>query len=120
MDHLVDASNEGVRELTVMRRRGRRVPVLRMFQTLIRWEWPLRLLNPLFGDFNPFLREFRVDPYPSYRALQTKHRVYTSRLLGSLLPAALRRYRRRAGRCAILRRSAAGRRSFSACNRSAA
>ena len=83
MDHLVDASNEGVRELTVMRRRGRRVPVLRMFQTLVRWEWPLRLLNPLFGDFNPFLREFRVDPYPFYRALQTRHRVYFGRLFGS-------------------------------------
>jgi cytochrome P450 len=59
-----------------------RLPVLRVFQTLIRWQWPIRLLNPLLGDFNPFLPEFRVDPYPFYRALQTKHRVYVSRALG--------------------------------------
>ena len=45
-------------------------------QTLIRWEWPMRLLNPLLGDFNPFLPEYRVDPYPIYRKLQAKHRVY--------------------------------------------
>jgi cytochrome P450 len=51
-------------------------------QTLIRWEWPLRVLNPWLGDFNPFLREFRADPYPFYRSLQAKHRVYVSRLLG--------------------------------------
>jgi pimeloyl-[acyl-carrier protein] synthase len=62
--------------------------VLRLFQTLIRWEWPIRLLNPLFGDFNPFLPEFRADPYPFYRKLQSKHRVFTGRVLGStyLLP----------------------------------
>ncbi len=49
----------------------------------------MRLLNPLLGDFNPFLPEFRVDPYPVYRALQAKYRVYpTGRLLGGtcLLP----------------------------------
>jgi hypothetical protein len=60
----------------------RRLSVLRLFQTLVRWQWPMRLLNPLLGDFNPFLPEFRVDPYPFYRALQTKHRVYVSRVMG--------------------------------------
>jgi cytochrome P450 len=61
---------------------------LRVFQTMIRWEWPMRVLNPFFGDFNPFLPEFRADPYPVYRALQAKHRVYSSRLLAGtyLLP----------------------------------
>jgi pimeloyl-[acyl-carrier protein] synthase len=66
-----------------MKRGFPRLPVLRVFQTLVRWEWPLRLLNPLLGDFNPFLPEFRIDPYPFYRTLQAKHRVYVSRLLGS-------------------------------------
>ena len=60
-----------------------RLPVLRLFQTMVRWEWPLRLLNPVIGEFNPFLPEFRIDPYPFYRALQTKHRVYANRFFGS-------------------------------------
>jgi cytochrome P450 len=65
-----------------------RMSTLRVFQTLVRWEWPLRVLNPLFGDFNPFLPAFRRDPYPAYRALRTKHRVYRSRFLAGtyLLP----------------------------------
>jgi cytochrome P450 len=54
---------------------------LRVFQTLIRWEWPMRVLNPFLGDFNPFLPEFRIDPYPAYRTLQAKHRVYRHRLV---------------------------------------
>ncbi len=58
-----------------------RMSALRIFQTLVRWEWPMRVLNPLLRDFNPFLPEFRVDPYPAYRALQAKHRVYRNRLL---------------------------------------
>jgi cytochrome P450 len=56
--------------------------VLRLIQTLVRWEWPMRLLNPVMGDFNPFLPEYRADPYPFYRKLQSKHRVYVARLLG--------------------------------------
>ena len=48
----------------------------------------MRLLSPVLGDFNPFLPEFRADPYPFYRKLQAKHRVYVGRLLGGtcLLP----------------------------------
>ena len=42
-----------------------RFSALSLFQTLVRWEWPMRLLNPLLGDFNPFLPEFRVDRMPS-------------------------------------------------------
>jgi len=56
-----------------------RLSTLRLFQLLVRWEWPLRLLNPLLGDFNPFLRTFRIDPYPAYRKLQARHRVYVDR-----------------------------------------
>ena len=39
--------------------------LLRVIQTLIGWEWPMRLLNPLLRDYNPFLPEFRADPYPT-------------------------------------------------------
>src|SRR5579862_9505280 len=63
---------------------GRRFSVLRVLQTLIRWEWPIRLAKPLFGHYNPFLPEFRRDPYPFYRALQSKHRVYVRRMLGNV------------------------------------
>ena len=80
MEQLVEAGVEPIR------RGGDSAPrfsLLRVFQTLIRWEWPLRLASPLLGDFNPFLPEFRIDPYPTYRRLQAKHRVYANRLLGS-------------------------------------
>lgn len=52
--------------------------MLRIVQSLIRMEWPVRVLNPLIGKFNPFLPEFRRDPYPFYRKLQTQHPVYFS------------------------------------------
>jgi hypothetical protein len=52
--------------------------MLRIVQSLIRMEWPVRVLNPLIGKFNPFLPEFRRDPYPFYRKLQTEHPVYFS------------------------------------------
>jgi cytochrome P450 len=55
--------------------------MLRLVQSLIRMEWPVRLLNPVIGKFNPFLPEYRRDPYPFYRALQTKHPVYFSPVL---------------------------------------
>lgn len=81
MSYSADASMQAARP-------ARGLPVMRVFQTLVRWEWPMRLLNPLFGDFNPFLPEFRRDPYPTYRALRAKHRVFHSRILAGscLLP----------------------------------
>src|SRR5438309_401516 len=82
MEHLVEAPTEPTRGARAARSNAPRFSPLRLFQTLIRWEWPIRLLNPLFGDFNPFLPGFRIDPYPAYRTLQAKHRVYASRLLG--------------------------------------
>jgi pimeloyl-[acyl-carrier protein] synthase len=54
------------------------IRMLRLIQSLIRLEWPIRLLNPVIGKFNPFLPEFRRDPYPFYRTLQAKHPVYFS------------------------------------------
>ena len=88
MSDLARASAGSTRRGPQSRRNGRRLPVLRLFQTLVRWEWPMRLLSPVLGDFNPFLPEFRADPYPFYRKLQAKHRVYVGRLLGGtcLLP----------------------------------
>src|SRR5262245_34327442 len=55
--------------------------MLRSLQRLIRLEWPLRLLAPLIGKFNPFMAEFRRDPYPLYRALRTNDPVYFSPFL---------------------------------------
>jgi len=52
--------------------------VLRFIQSLIRLEWPVRLLGPLIGKFNPFLPEFRADPYPFYRELRSADPVYFS------------------------------------------
>ena len=89
MEHPTEAPAEPMRRAHHgVESKPRRFSPLRIFQTLIRWEWPIRLLNPLLGDFNPFLPAFRLDPYPAYRTLQAKHRVYVSRLLGStcLLP----------------------------------
>jgi pimeloyl-[acyl-carrier protein] synthase len=55
--------------------------VLRIFQTLVRWEWPLRALRPVIGPFNPFARDFQRDPYAVYRRLQRERPVYRSPLL---------------------------------------
>jgi len=55
--------------------------MLRLIQRAIRLEWPVRLLNPLLGKFNPFLPEFRVDPYTAYHALRAHDPVYFSPVL---------------------------------------
>jgi len=59
--------------------------MLRTLQRLIDWQWPIRVLNPVFGPFNPFLRSYRFDPYPTYRRLQTTRPVYFSRVFGCVL-----------------------------------
>lgn len=41
-------------------------------------EWPVRLASPLLGKFNPLRRDFRIDPYPHYRALRESEPVYFS------------------------------------------
>jgi pimeloyl-[acyl-carrier protein] synthase len=81
MEQFADASTEPIDQSAAPRRAS--LSLMRVFQTLIRWEWPVRVLNPLFGDFNPFLPEYRVDPYPFYRRLQEKHRVFVGRMLGT-------------------------------------
>lgn len=52
--------------------------MLRFVQKLIQLEWPVRLVSPLIGKFNPFLREYRENPYPRYRALRETAPVYFS------------------------------------------
>lgn len=52
--------------------------MLRVMQKLIQLEWPVRLASPFIGKFNPFLREFRANPYPRYRALRETAPVYFS------------------------------------------
>ena len=85
MDDLAGASAQSIRRAGERRGSGGKLPVLRLVQTLVRWEWPMRLLSPLLGDFNPFLPEYRADPYPYYRRLQARHRVYVTRLFGGML-----------------------------------
>ena len=54
--------------------------VLRLLQRLIQLEWPVRLANPIFGPFNPFLPEFRRNPYPYLHRLRAHEPVYFSRV----------------------------------------
>ncbi|MFQ5416068.1 MAG: cytochrome P450 [Myxococcota bacterium] len=52
------------------------VEVLRFLQWLTRRERLLRLMNPLFGLFNPFLRSHRKDPHATWSALREAEPVY--------------------------------------------
>ncbi len=54
--------------------------MLRLLQWLVRQEWLLRVLRPLFGAFNPFLPEHRADPHTTWRPLRSEHRLYYSRI----------------------------------------
>ena len=55
--------------------------MLKLLNLMVRLEWPIRLLNPLFGRFNPFLSEFRSDPYPRLAELRSREPVYFSPVL---------------------------------------
>jgi len=55
--------------------------VLRILRVLTRLEWPMRLLGPAFGPFNPFSPQRRRDPYPLYARLRREAPVYFSRPL---------------------------------------
>jgi cytochrome P450 len=50
--------------------------VLRLLQWVTRRERLLRLMNPLFGRFNPFLPSHRNDPHATWRALREAEPVY--------------------------------------------
>lgn len=52
--------------------------MLRILRWMVRAEWPVRILSPAIGRYNPFHPRFRRDPYGTYRRLQTKAPVYFS------------------------------------------
>ena len=52
--------------------------MLKLIQGVLQREWAVRLLSPVIGKFNPFLGEFRADPYPAYAALRGRDPVYFS------------------------------------------
>ncbi|MBM4270244.1 MAG: cytochrome P450 [Deltaproteobacteria bacterium] len=58
---------------------------LEFVQGMIRREWPVRLLAPVIGRYNPFLPEFRLDPYASYRRLRETAPVYKSPALRTVI-----------------------------------
>ncbi len=43
---------------------------------MVRSQWPIRLLNPCFGRYNPFHPDFLADPYRAYRRLRESAPVY--------------------------------------------
>lgn len=57
--------------------------LLRILRTIVRMGWPLRLVSPLFGRFNPFLPSHFADPYPQYRRLREGAPVYRHPLFGA-------------------------------------
>ncbi|MEE8475488.1 MAG: cytochrome P450 [Myxococcota bacterium] len=50
--------------------------MIRLLRLLARLEWPMRLLGPLFGRFNPLHPDRRRNPYPAYRKLRERAPVY--------------------------------------------
>jgi cytochrome P450 len=59
----------------------RRVSVLGVAQRLLERPWVVRAINPLMGRFNPFLPEYRADPYPFYARLRREAPMYWSPVL---------------------------------------
>ena len=54
---------------------------LRILRWMVRSEWPVRILSPAIGRYNPFHPRFRRDPYRAYRRLQSESPVYFSPVL---------------------------------------
>jgi cytochrome P450 len=55
--------------------------VINLIRTLVRLEWPFRILSPVFGRYHPFHPAFRDNPYPTYRRLQQETPIYFHSLL---------------------------------------
>lgn len=47
----------------------------RVIQKLVALEWPMRIVDPVMGGFNPFLPAYRQDPYPIYKRLRARNPV---------------------------------------------
>jgi cytochrome P450 len=56
--------------------------MISVIRLMIRLGWPMRVLRPLFGRFNPFDPERRRDPYPIYARMRREAPVYESRVAG--------------------------------------
>jgi cytochrome P450 len=52
--------------------------LLRVLRWMVRAEWPVVILSPAIGRYNPFHPRFRRDPYRTYRRLQSEAPVYYS------------------------------------------
>jgi cytochrome P450 len=50
--------------------------VFRLIRLLLRLGWPMRVLSPLMGRYNPFHPDFPQDPYVHYRRLRERAPVY--------------------------------------------
>ncbi len=59
--------------------------MLELFSRLVQKQWLVRLANPLFGMFNPFLTSYRRSPYAAYRKLHEKAPRYHSRIFDSFV-----------------------------------
>lgn len=47
-----------------------------LVRSMVRRGWPFRVLNPLFGQYNPFHPAYARDPYPAYQKLRAGAPVY--------------------------------------------
>lgn len=54
--------------------------ILRLLQWIVAQEWLMGMLGWLFGPFNPFVAEFRRDPYSVYRKMREQQPFYRSRV----------------------------------------
>lgn len=57
--------------------------LLRVLRTIVRMGWPLRVVSPPFGRFNPFLPSHFADPYLQYRGLREHAPVYRHPVFGA-------------------------------------
>lgn len=52
--------------------------VLRALRWMVQAEWPVRLLSPAIGRYNPFHPDFRKDPTASTAACRAARRCTTA------------------------------------------
>lgn len=70
----------------MLSRMSPRLVALKLVMAAVRLEWPMRLLKPVMGPYDPFSPAVRFDPYPTYRALRAGwpvhwHPVFRAHLL---------------------------------------
>jgi cytochrome P450 len=50
--------------------------VIELLRKLVRQRWPILVLSPLFGRYNPFHPDYRLNPYPTYARLREEAPIY--------------------------------------------